>query len=204
MDSGRTCRGRSLCIVRACTANRGSYHGIDGEARIKGARVTWELAVERKRRILFVCIGNCCRSPLAEALLRHRGSDRFEARSAGTRPVGFVHPVVLQVLVERGVRVDGLCSQGCAEYVGQGFDAVITLCDCADLRQVLDLAGGAAVVHWPTRDPYVLQWKPPEMVALAREVAAELDRRIEALLALDWGVLSPPELKHQLAQIGTS
>ena len=40
------------------------------------------------------------------------------------------------------------------------------------------------------------------MIALAREVAAELDQRIEALLALDWETLSPPELRHQLAQIG--
>jgi arsenate reductase len=160
--------------------------------------------VERKRRILFVCIGNCCRSPLAEALLRHRGGDRFEARSAGFSPVGFVHPVVLQVLAERGVGVDGLCSQGCAEYAGQEFDAVITLCDHAAALQPLNLTGREVVAHWLTRDPYVLQWKPLEMVALAREVAAELDRRIEALLALDWGVLPRSELQHQLARIGTS
>ena len=41
------------------------------------------------RRILFVCTGNICRSPLAEALLRRklaeRGiADRFEIDSAGT------------------------------------------------------------------------------------------------------------------------
>jgi protein-tyrosine-phosphatase len=159
--------------------------------------------VERKRRVLFVCIGNCCRSPLAEALLRHRGGDRFEAHSAGTRPVGIVHPVVFQVLAERGVSADGLCTQGCAEYAGQEFDAVITLCECAAAPSALELAGQPAVAHWPTRDPYALQWRPPEMVALAREVAAELDRRIEALLALDWGVLSPLELQCQLAQLGT-
>ena len=158
--------------------------------------------VERKRRVLFVCIGNCCRSPLAEALLRHRGGDRFEVHSAGTRPVGFVHPVVPQVLAERGVGAAGLCSQGCAEHAGREFDVVITLCDCA-APPTSELAGQPAVAHWPTRDPYALQWKPPEMVALAREVAAELDRRIQALLALDWGALSPPELQRQLAQIGT-
>lgn len=40
-------------------------------------------------RVLFVCLGNICRSPLAEALFRHhaeaRGvADRFEIDSAGT------------------------------------------------------------------------------------------------------------------------
>lgn len=40
-------------------------------------------------RILFVCLGNICRSPLAEALFVHRATergviDRFEADSCGT------------------------------------------------------------------------------------------------------------------------
>lgn len=41
------------------------------------------------RRLLFVCTGNTCRSPLAEALARRaaaeRGLDRIEVRSAGIR-----------------------------------------------------------------------------------------------------------------------
>lgn len=35
------------------------------------------------KRILFVCTGNTCRSPMAEYLLRHKAGDRFEVRSAG-------------------------------------------------------------------------------------------------------------------------
>jgi protein-tyrosine phosphatase len=45
---------------------------------------TWEPI-----RVLFVCLGNICRSPLAEAVFRHRveargWADRFEIDSAGT------------------------------------------------------------------------------------------------------------------------
>ena len=43
----------------------------------------------RPTRVLFVCLGNICRSPLGEALFRHHAeaaglSERFEADSAGT------------------------------------------------------------------------------------------------------------------------
>jgi protein arginine phosphatase len=34
-------------------------------------------------KILFVCTGNTCRSPMAEAVLRHRGAERFEVKSSG-------------------------------------------------------------------------------------------------------------------------
>lgn len=36
-----------------------------------------------KKRILFVCTGNTCRSPLAEHLLRHKAGERFDIKSAG-------------------------------------------------------------------------------------------------------------------------
>lgn len=35
-------------------------------------------------RILCVCLGNICRSPTAEAVLRHKGGDRIRVDSAGT------------------------------------------------------------------------------------------------------------------------
>ncbi|MFX3624424.1 MAG: low molecular weight protein arginine phosphatase [Ectobacillus sp.] len=35
------------------------------------------------KRILFVCTGNTCRSPMAEAVLRHYGKGKFEVKSAG-------------------------------------------------------------------------------------------------------------------------
>ncbi|OAT79575.1 phosphatase [Bacillus sp. MKU004] len=34
-------------------------------------------------RILFVCTGNTCRSPMAEAVMRHRGKEQFEVKSSG-------------------------------------------------------------------------------------------------------------------------
>jgi protein-tyrosine-phosphatase len=35
------------------------------------------------KNILFVCTGNTCRSPMAEALLKNKNSDKFQVKSAG-------------------------------------------------------------------------------------------------------------------------
>ncbi|PGS52724.1 low molecular weight protein arginine phosphatase [Bacillus sp. AFS041924] len=35
------------------------------------------------KKILFVCTGNTCRSPMAEALLRHHGNELYQVQSAG-------------------------------------------------------------------------------------------------------------------------
>src|SRR5947209_8391670 len=73
----------------------------------------------KKTKVLFVCIGNSCRSPMAEALARHLAADVIEASSAGTAALGMIAKLTSVALAERGVRIDGqyskqLQAQDCA------------------------------------------------------------------------------------------
>lgn len=61
-----------------------------------------------KKRILFVCTGNTCRSPLAEAYMNDLASNNFEAKSAGVfagegQPISSGSANVLQ---QEGMAVD--------------------------------------------------------------------------------------------------
>jgi protein-tyrosine phosphatase len=58
-------------------------------------------------RILFVCTGNLCRSPMAASLLQHRLGDAAEVGSAGLMAVDGrpLDPVAGRVLAARGVAV---------------------------------------------------------------------------------------------------
>ena len=56
-------------------------------------------------KLLFVCVGNTCRSQMAEAIARELG---FTAASAGTNPGTVVAVNSLIVLEEIGVNSDGL------------------------------------------------------------------------------------------------
>jgi len=47
----------------------------------------------KKKRILFFCKHNSCRSQMAEAYLKNMAADRFEVFSAGLTP-RMIHPFV--------------------------------------------------------------------------------------------------------------
>ena len=56
-----------------------------------------------KKRVLFLCLGNICRSPMAEAMARKYGSDVLEVRSAGLTPAMNTTPFTRSVLQEKNV-----------------------------------------------------------------------------------------------------
>src|SRR5579862_5164669 len=62
---------------------------------------------DHRKRVLFVCIGNSCRSQMAEAFARAYGSDVVSAHSAGLSPAMIVAPLTRVVLEEKNIRSDG-------------------------------------------------------------------------------------------------
>ena len=58
--------------------------------------------VERRKRVLLVCVEDCNRSQMAEALTRLYGAGQAEAFSAGCRPAASVHPKAIAAMWELG------------------------------------------------------------------------------------------------------
>ena len=83
-----------------------------------------------KKKVLFLCTGNSCRSQMAEAIINARLGEKWEAFSAGTRPAGYVHPKAVEALQEIGIQHAGR-SKSMDEFRGQEFDLVVTVCDSA-------------------------------------------------------------------------
>jgi protein-tyrosine-phosphatase len=82
------------------------------------------------KRILFVCIENANRSQMAEAFARLHGGDGVEARSAGSKPSGVIHPKAIRFMAELGYDLTTHGSKSLDQVEGT-FDAVITL-GCGD------------------------------------------------------------------------
>ena len=128
-------------------------------------------------KVLFLCSANAARSQMAEALLRHRHGDRFDAHSAGLEPAG-IHPLVGPVLAEIGVTMPGQRSKPVAEYLGsEHFGYIITVCAAAEKNCPTAFPDIAVRLHWPVADP-AGPGTPAEQLQRFRAARDELDRRI--------------------------
>jgi arsenate reductase len=65
--------------------------------------------------VLFICLGNSCRSIMAEALARHIFPHQPNFASAGLQPLGYIAGETLLVLGEAGIATAGLWSKGLSE-----------------------------------------------------------------------------------------
>lgn len=138
--------------------------------------------VEPPIRVLFVCTGNSARSQMAEYILRTLGGPNFEVYSAGTEPRG-VDPLALRVLREAGIEPEGARSKSVDEFLGRGFDYVITVCDQA--RQVCPVFPGSdAALHWGYEDPAAAQGSEQERYLVFRRVFTQIGERIHQFLPI--------------------
>ena len=126
--------------------------------------------------ILYICIGNTCRSPMAEVITRGLGGDRVRAASAGLMPFGRIVPSTVATLEELGYEPRGLSSKALDDVDLADFDIIVSLVGEAGLHY-LPSTLGAQLESWPIPDPY----GEDDEVYLA--VARELERRIRDLLA---------------------
>ena len=131
-------------------------------------------------RVLFVCTGNSARSQMAEALLRHLGGPAFDVSSAGTEPGG-VNPLTIRTLAGIGIDIAGARSKSTAEFLGQPFDYVITVCDRAN-RACPVFPGGGTRLHWGFDDPAEAEGTDDERMAVFRRVLDEIRARVEAFI----------------------
>ncbi|MDH4612408.1 arsenate reductase ArsC [Pseudomonas sp. BN102] len=107
--------------------------------------------MSEKLRVLFVCVANDSRSPMAEASLRLIDSEHFEAHSAGIQP-GTINPRAIEALEHAGIPASGLRSKSIDEYVGQHFDYLIDLCDKSS-SESQQLPSSEEVLMWNFVDP---------------------------------------------------
>jgi protein-tyrosine-phosphatase len=91
-----------------------------------------------KKKVLFVCLGNACRSPMAESIARRDAGDVIEACSAGLSPLGFVPVLTTQTLTANGYSIESLDSTPVTRVVWDAADIVINMSGVPKERAFMD------------------------------------------------------------------
>ncbi len=118
--------------------------------------------------------------------MRSAGRGRFTAFSAGSHPTGKIHPLVLELLSERGIDSSGLRSKSWDEFSGPGAPNphfIFTLCDNAAVEPCPAWPGKARTAHWGIDDPDAVSGTDEEKRNAFQKAFSELQQRIDAFLA---------------------
>jgi arsenate reductase len=129
--------------------------------------------------ILFVCVGNSCRSQMAEALANKLGEGRVRAWSAGSHPYGEIVPETASVLEEKGISLEGHWSKSLEDVPVEEMDAVVSM----GCEVVCPVPAGfkGRVIEWNIPDPFghELAFYRGVRDRIARQVASLLEELLE-------------------------
>ena len=105
------------------------------------------------KRVLFVCIGNSCRSQMAEAFARTYGGDVLIAASAGLRPAFGIAPDTMRAMSEKAIDLRDQFPKGLRHLGRAEFDLVINMSgfDVPDQP-------GAVTRSWDVPDPICVSY----------------------------------------------
>jgi arsenate reductase len=122
-------------------------------------------------KVLFVCVGNTCRSQMAEALARRDAADVIEPASAGISPFGRVVEPTRLVLLEKGMQIDGQFSKGLSDATLFRPDLVINMTGIPGAS----LFAQARCQDWDVEDPY------GEHLETYRRICEDIEARVQEL-----------------------
>ncbi len=132
----------------------------------------------KRYRVLFVCIGNSCRSPMAEAIARSRHGEVIEAESAGVSPAPIVQPQTYECLKEAGLYLEpNRVPRRLEDVDWAGADIIVNMSGAGILSMIPGYKGNNLI--WEVADPI---GKPLEEYRKARDRVDRLVGRLAELL----------------------
>ena len=160
--------------------------------------------MKARMKILYICTHNRCRSILSEAITNSIASDVIDAKSAGSQPVGEVHPLSLKYLKQTGHSIENLQSQSWDDFESFEPDVVVTVCDSAANETCPVYFGNSVKVHWGLSDPSKITGDESEIDTAFLVCIDEIVKRVHKLKDIAEKDLNKTELKAALAAAGAN
>jgi arsenate reductase len=128
----------------------------------------------KRKKVLFVCRENACRSQMASAFARFHAGDKIEAESAGSAPAKEINPVMEEVMREKGIDMAFRRPKTIEETAGVWKPDLIISMGCEDACPYFP---GVPNKEWELEDPAE---KP---ISFMRTIRDKTEKKVKDLIA---------------------
>jgi arsenate reductase len=123
------------------------------------------------KQVLFVCIGNCCRSQMAEGFANFYGKDVLNAKSAGLSPTPNVVNETIATMSEKNIDISRHYPKKFNPLEAKNYDVIINMSGFV-LPGKLELPER----KWEVRDPF------GDSMDIYRTVSNDIEMRVMQLI----------------------
>lgn len=132
------------------------------------------------KKILFVCVGNSCRSQMAEGFAKYYAKKYhlpdIVIESAGTLPAESVNPLAIEVMKEKNIDISQHRPKKITVEELKNFDIIISM-GC-DVQQYCPALNNENVIDWNLPDPI---GKPVDEYRRVRDI---IEKKVKELLEI--------------------
>jgi multimeric flavodoxin WrbA/protein-tyrosine-phosphatase len=126
-----------------------------------------------RKKILFACRENACRSQMAGAFAQYLAGDKFEVITGGSQPADQVNPDMIKAMHEKGIDMAYRVPQSIESAISDTAPNFIVTMGCGE---ECPFVPGAQMLDWDLPDP---AGKPPDFM---RRVRDEIEDRVKNLI----------------------
>ena len=126
-----------------------------------------------RKKILFACRENACRSQIAGAFAQHLAGDKFEVISGGSSPAGKINPLMVEAMSEKGLDMAFRKPKSIEKAVAEVKPDIIITMGCGEECAFMP---GVKIEDWNLPDP---AGKPIDFM---RNIRDEIENRVVGLI----------------------
>ncbi len=126
-----------------------------------------------RKKILFACRENACRSQMASAFTQYLAGDKFEVLNGGSEPAEKVNSDMIKVMHEMGIDMAFRIPQSIETAISNNNPEVIVTMGC---KEECPFVPGARILDWDLPDP---AGKPLDFM---RQVRDDIENRVQKLI----------------------
>jgi arsenate reductase len=126
-----------------------------------------------RKKILFACRENACRSQMAGALAQYLAGDKFEVITGGSQPADQVNPEMVRAMHEKGIDMAYRVPQSIESAISDTTPDFIVTMGCGE---ECPFVPGAQMLDWDLPDP---AGKPLDFM---RQVRDQIENNVKNLI----------------------